>query len=291
MRHSEFRAMGTDVVAMGSDVSGVVNWFASAEAVFSRFLPDSELSELNASTEVEVVVSDSLASCLNAAQDLRERTDGLVDPAVGAALIGWGYDRTFKQVVDLEDRPPIAGIADWSIDGNTVTRPPEAILDLGGIAKGWTCDDVVRRGLADVVSAGGDVRSVDPETVVKIQDPWGDVAARVLLGQGGLATSSTTRRRWNVAGAEAHHIIDPRRRAPANSPVFSATISADTAVEAEAGAKAVLLHGEHGLAWAEKQDWINAALVIWHDGNVYATTGWEMAVSWAGMETEYCDEH
>ena len=128
-----------------------------------------------------------------------------------------------------------------------------------------------------MVSAGGDVRSEHLESVVSIEDPWGDVAARILLGKGGLATSSTTRRRWNVAGAEANHIIDPRRLAPATTPVFSATVTADTAVEAEAGAKAVLLLGEHGLAWAAKQDWIGAALVVWHDGNVYATTGWEMA--------------
>ena len=65
--------------------------------------------------------------------------------------------------------------------------------------------------------------------------------------------------------------------APAASPIFSATVTAATAVEAEAGAKAVLLHGESGLAWAEQQDWIDAALVVWHDGNVYATTGLEMA--------------
>lgn len=76
---------------------------------------------------------------------------------------------------------------------------------------------------------------------------------------------------------DAHHIIDPRRMEPAVSPIFSATVSARTAVAAEAGAKAVLLHGETGLVWAQEQDWITAALVVWHDGNVFATTGWKMA--------------
>jgi hypothetical protein len=31
------------------------------------------------------------------------------------------------------------------------------------------------------------------------------------------------------------------------------------------------------LAWADRQPWIRGALVVWHDGNVYATTELEMA--------------
>jgi thiamine biosynthesis lipoprotein len=86
-----------------------------------------------------------------------------------------------------------------------------------------------------------------------------------------------TRRKWRIGAQDAHHIINPRTLAPAVSPVFSASVTAATAVEAEAGAKAVLLRGESGLAWAERQSWIDAALVVWHDGNVFATSGWEMA--------------
>ena len=59
--------------------------------------------------------------------------------------------------------------------------------------------------------------------------------------------------------------------APASTPVVSATVVADTAVEAEAGAKAVVLMGVNGLAWADQQDWIRQAAVIWHDGTVYGT--------------------
>jgi thiamine biosynthesis lipoprotein len=80
-----------------------------------------------------------------------------------------------------------------------------------------------------------------------------------------------------VGGREVSHLIDPRTRAPVESPVLSATVLAETAVEAEAGAKAVLLLGEDGLAWADGRDWISGALVVWHDGAVYATTGIELA--------------
>lgn len=270
--------MGTNVVAVDAiSTSGLVEWFEAAESVFSRFRPDSELTRLNQSEAAEIEVSAMLAACLQEARDLSDRTDGLVDPAVGALVASWGYDRTFSEVVDRSAEPVVAPAGEWSISGNTVTREPGTQLDLGGIAKGLTCDWAVEHGLAAVVSAGGDVRSAHGDAVADIQDPWGNTALQVHLGVGGLATSATTRRQWNVAGRPANHLIDPRTLSPAFSPIFSATVMTETAVEAEAGAKAVLLHGEHGLAWAEQQQWIDAALVVWRDGSVYATTGWEQA--------------
>jgi len=65
--------------------------------------------------------------------------------------------------------------------------------------------------------------------------------------------------------------------APVDSPVLSASVVAATASDAEAGAKAVLIHGADGLAWADARDWVNSALVVWDDGSVYATRDLEWA--------------
>jgi thiamine biosynthesis lipoprotein len=148
---------------------------------------------------------------------------------------------------------------------------------LGGVAKGWTADWVVESGEAQVVSAGGDVRSTRRDTLVEVAGGDGLRAARVHLGVGALATSSTQRRSWSVAGSRVHHLIDPRRGRPASTPVTTASAIAATAVEAEAAAKAVLLLGGAGLAWADSQSWIRAALAVWEDGSVYATAGLEAA--------------
>ncbi len=64
---------------------------------------------------------------------------------------------------------------------------------------------------------------------------------------------------------------------PTESPVLSATAITATAVEAEAAAKTILLRGADGLAWADRQSWISAALVVWNDGTVYSTTRLEIA--------------
>ena len=204
-------------------------------------------------------------------------TGYLVDPAVGGLVSAWGYDRTFPSVVDLAD-PPVAHDTRswWHTEGFTLWKAPGLRFDLGGIAKGWTADLAVELGLATIVNAGGDLRSNDADAEVDIEDPWGNVVATIPLGRRALATSSTTRRRGKVAGRDAHHLIDPRTAAPAVTPILSATVVADRAAIAEAGAKAVLLHGQDGLSWADDQDWIDGALAIWNDGSVFATGSLEV---------------
>jgi thiamine biosynthesis lipoprotein len=275
-----FAGMGTRVVvvaAAGRDPSGTVRLFRDVELRCSRFIEDSELSAINRDDRPVLEVSSEMARVLQVAADLRERTDGLVDVGVGGVVREWGYNRTFAEVRDSDEAPAMVSLGRWTIDGRRLHKASGVEIDLGGIAKGWACDLAVERGLASLVSAGGDVRSANRDGIVEVCDPWDRLVASIPLESGALATSSVTRRRWKAGGIDAHHIIDPRTLAPAVSPVLSATVTAPTAAEAEAGAKAVLLMGETGLAWADAQDWLTGALVVWHNGSVFATTGLELA--------------
>jgi thiamine biosynthesis lipoprotein len=271
-----FRAMGTTVAVTAVDDAGIEATrllFEDVEATLSRFRPDSELSRVNEAPGVSAQLGPMLAEVLHLAADLRTRTDGLVDVAVGAEVVAWGYDRSFETMPDVvaASPSPLPGRW-WQLDGDRLTRRPGTAIDVGGVAKGWTCDLAVDRGLALMVSAGGDVRSAIDSATVDVADPAGAVVATVDLGRGALATSSTARRRWTAGGLPAHHIIDPRTGDPARTPVVSATAIAATAAEAEAAAKAVLIRGTDGLAWADEQPWIDGAIAVWHDGAVYATT-------------------
>jgi thiamine biosynthesis lipoprotein len=276
MIHIGFKAMGTDVEAWCAEEDSGQElrcWFEDVEQACSRFRLDSELSLVNASTDHFVVLSELLAEVIRAGDQARDLTGGLVDIGVGAGVVDWGYDRTFDLVRPLDRRPPRSPVPKWSLESRTLTRSPRTLLDLGGIAKGWACDRAVELGIATVVSAGGDIRSIDSRTTVPILDPWGDTAARVPLGVGGLATSSIARRRWKAGTRDVSHIIDPRTMEPVQTPILSCTVVARSAVDAEIGAKAVLLQGEEGLAWAAGADWIESAIIVWHDGSVYATPG------------------
>jgi thiamine biosynthesis lipoprotein len=272
--------MGTDIEAWCSGrgaAEDLRSWFENVEQVCSRFREDSELSQVNRSLKGSIEISEVLAKVVRAGDRARVLTDGLVDIGVGAGVVDWGYDRTFESVRALPNPPHAIAAPSWRLDSRTLTRSSSTWLDLGGIAKGWACDRAVALGMAKVVSAGGDITSSDPRTTVPILDPWGVVAARLRLGVGGLATSSVARRRWKVGTREVSHLIDPRTMDPIQTPILSATVIARSAVDAEIGAKAVLFHGEDGLVWANETEWIDSAVVVWHDGSVYATPGTQVA--------------
>lgn len=274
-----FRAMGTLVEAWCDRPDRrleLEDLFKRVEAVCSRFRPDSELSQINAiHASGTFDLSPLMGEVMAAAERARTLTDGLVDVGVGSAVIDWGYDRTYSQLSGREEPPPTVRTPVWRLDGGTLLKWEGTRFDLGGVAKGWTCDKAVEAGLCTVASAGGDIRSADTRTTVTVVDPWGADAVEVEVGVGALATSSTTRRRWSVGGRDVTHLMDPRTMTPVVTPILSATVVADTGVEAEAGAKAVLLLGEDGLAWADEQPWIRTAIVVWHDGSVFATAGLE----------------
>jgi thiamine biosynthesis lipoprotein len=272
--------MGTEVEVWDDSADAlqrVRDWFEEVEARCSRFRPDSELSLINRDPSSLVPLSGMMLEVLGAAVRARVITDGLVDVGVGSAVEAWGYDRTFDEVTDRDDAPEPISPGEWSLDEPWLRRPPGLRIDLGGIAKGWACDRAVEQELASVVSAGGDLRSDHPDTVASITDQHGEVVARLHVGRAAVATSSIGRRHWRVAGSEVSHLVDPRSMRPVRTPVVSATVLAATATDAEAGAKAVLMLGTDGLAWAEAEPWVAAALVIWHDGSIYGTPGLEVA--------------
>ncbi|MFQ5555448.1 MAG: FAD:protein FMN transferase, partial [Acidimicrobiia bacterium] len=234
MIRGSFAAMGTSVDAVVRDhecLAAVRSTFAEVEARCSRFFPGSELSAINRRRRNDVAVSPMMRAILRTAIQLRDLTGGLVDPAVGAHVSRWGYDRTFEEVVDRDQPPRAESVADWDLVGSRLRLDPQVRLDLGGIAKGFTCDRVVDRELASIVNAGGDIRSSHPDAEVELVDPWEAPATMIPLGVGALATSSVTRRRWRVGSEIAHHLIDPRTGAPASSPILSASVVAATAAE------------------------------------------------------------
>lgn len=282
MKRSIFPAMGTSVDVTAPSEGAIDDTrraFETIEDCCSRFRPESELSRMNGAPKRVVPVSALMADILQAADHARTITGGLVDAGLGHAVRAWGYDRSFERVPNhLDGAAPIdLPESEWAIRDGSLVRSPGTTIDLGGIAKGWTCDLAVDNGLATIVSAGGDVRSAAHNARVEIIDPWGDVAATVPLGIGALATSSVSRRRWRLGNSDANHLIDPRTMRPSDGPVLQATAITATAVEAEAAAKAIVLLGVDGLAWADRQPWIRAAIAIWSNGSVYGTTGLETA--------------
>jgi thiamine biosynthesis lipoprotein len=103
-------------------------------------------------------------------------------------------------------------------------------------------------------------------------DGAGDVVA---IERGGLATSSTTVRRWRRGERTLHHVIDPRTGLPVKSPWRTASVAAATCADANTAATAAIVMGETAIAWLEAARL--PARLIATDGAVVRVGGWPPA--------------
>ncbi len=95
-----FRAMGTDchlqVVEGDPTACDLGEAIVRAdEARWSRFLPDSELSIINASAGSAVVVSAETVALVRLAVEAQRASHGWFDPLLGEQVRAAGYDRSF----------------------------------------------------------------------------------------------------------------------------------------------------------------------------------------------------
>jgi thiamine biosynthesis lipoprotein len=104
-----------------------------------------------------------------------------------------------------------------------------------------------------------DQPSEGPSTVVAIRD-------------GGLATSSTTARRWQRGGDVLHHILDPRTGLPAEPVWRTVSVAAGTCVDANAASTAAVIRGRAALGWLARLG-LPARLVD-ATGVVFTVAGW-----------------
>lgn len=138
-------------------------------------------------------------------------------------------------------------------------------LDLGGFGKEYAVDRVLEmgraRGIADLlVDFGHDVRVAGrppdaPCWSIGIEDPMrpGAIRGRLVLNEGGVATSGNYLRYFESGGRRYGHIIDPRSGHPADGECLSVTVVAPTCLEAGLLATTVFVLGPaEGLAMLEE---------------------------------------
>lgn len=259
------------------------------DRVCSRFRTDSELSAVNAAAGRRVEVSDDLLVAVGSALAAARMTSGLVDPTVGGALKALGYDRTIALVRgrggwQVGDR---GGWTSWRVveldeDRSTLRLPAGTTLDLGATAKAEAADRAAQTLASELdcgvlVSLGGDIAVAGAAPaggwcIAVGDDSQRTASAKVTVRGGGLATSSTTVRRWPTDRGEMHHVVDPRTRRPAATCWRTVTVAAGTCLDANVASTAAIILGAAAPAWlAERQ--LPARLVA-KGGAVTTVAGW-----------------
>ncbi len=243
----------SDQVAADAVAAEIFTRIAAYESLCSRFIPESELSQLN--LKREMIVSPEFMQLVLRAGELYKQTDGIFNPLVQVGRLG--YVQSFNTIVstmDVDETPYNSVWEDLSIDAaqSFIRLAPTQQLDLGGFLKGYVADHLAQyvvethpdcRGV--VVNIGGDLatRGKDVQQnpfVFYLYNPITGHETPVTLSDQSLATSGTYQRVWRTAQGPQHHIVDAQTQQNPKTDYVLASVGHKDGATAEAFTKVYL---------------------------------------------------
>ncbi len=265
------------------------------ENKYSFHYQENILSEINRNAENWTYVDEETRFILERAYELAFITKGAFDPALGRLTALWGFDRLdeadfiFRVPTreEIEKALTASGYRNLEIKGDAVRLKNGALLDLGGIVKGYAidrCVQVARELDPDAtgyVDIGGDIGIIGPkfggaDWIIGVQPPreieGASLIASVFLKTGGIATSGDYQRYYEADGQRYHHILNAQTGTPSTGTI-SATVIAQNSMDADAFATAgMVLEEDYVLQILPRLG--GQALLIDPELNKRSTDGW-----------------
>ena len=166
------------------------------------------------------------------------------------------------------DLQPVPGWRRVRVDrsSSSVQLPAGVVLDLGATAKALCADRAA--GAAGAITGSGVLVSLGGDIAVAGEGPRGGWRIRVThdhaagldapgrtvtITSGGLATSSTSVRRWSRGGQTVHHLVNPATGLPAAECWRTVTVAAATCVSANVASTRAIVLGPAAPAWLARQ--------------------------------------
>ncbi|MGE5608815.1 MAG: FAD:protein FMN transferase [Bacillota bacterium] len=201
---------------------------AQLDDIMSDYRPASELMRLCAKAGGDPVpVSPELFLVLQKSEEMARKSNGAFDITIGPLIKLWRQARKNGQLPAEEDLRQAKALVGWNkikLDPQNRTAQllvPGMKLDLGGIAKGYACDEAIavlrERGITRAVcEMGGDIVVSDPPPgkpgwVIEVtNDLPGHQSRKILVKNSGVSTSGDTEQFVIINGKRYSHIVDPR---------------------------------------------------------------------------------
>ena len=243
-----------------NEIDGIFN---RVNQSMSTYLPDSDISRLNAGEE-NIQVDSLFIEVFNASMEVWKATDGYFDPTVGPLVNAYGFgpikkiDTLNPQVIDSLRQ--FVGIDKITIyrDGTVIKEDPRVFIDFNAIAKGYTVDLIGRmldqKGIKNyLIEIGGELlakgmnREKESDWVVAIDHPLQkesrEIIKTIYLKNLGMATSGNYRKTYtdSLTGQVYNHTINPKTGHPQKNNILSVTVLAENSMLADAYATALLV--------------------------------------------------
>ncbi len=262
------------------------------ENLFSRTLPGSDISRINAAGGEWVTVSSDTLALIRESVRVSEMSGGAFDITVEPLSSLWNFTGDHPRVpadAAIADAVAHIGCERINIQGDRVRlADPEAGIDLGGAAKGYIADRL-REYLEEngvksaLINLGGNVLAIGGKNggdfSIGIRDPAGDesLAATVRVQNRSVVTSGSYERGFTQGGVWYHHILDPSTGRPVNNGLASVTILSENSVLGDMLSTACFVLGrEKGMQLVEDIPEAEA-LFIDTEGGQYRSSGFPQA--------------
>lgn len=270
-----FRAMGSpcevqlyapDAAAARTAAGIVMADVARLEQRYSRYRPDSLLSEINRVAEAggAIDVDDETAALLDYAATCHRESEGRFDITSGLLRRAWQF--ASGRVPERTEVEALLARVGWhrlSWRAPRLAFTPGMELDLGGIVKEYAADRAAtlcrEAGVPHaIVNLGGDIRIVGPRPdgspwrigIRHPRDP--DAALATLeLARGAVATSGDYERCMVVDGVRYGHVLDARTGWPVRH-LASVTVVAELCTVAGSASTIAMQRQEDGPDWLSR---------------------------------------
>jgi thiamine biosynthesis lipoprotein len=261
----------------------------------SPFEPESEISKFNRFMDsIPFKTSPEFIRVIKKSLELYNATGGAFDITVAPLIDLWGFgikgyhekiplDREINLLLQRIGSDKIMVIDSLHLKKNI----PTLTLNLSAIAKGYGADAVANilrnSGYQDyLVEIGGEVvaHGLNPQRKIwKIgidkpeygSFPGSKVESIIALKDAAVATSGDYRNFFKLGGKYYSHTIDPKTGRPVTHNLASVTIIAESCMEADGIATAVMVMGkEKGFTWVESIPEVEALLIVRNKDNGYS---------------------
>jgi len=284
-------------------VDAAFSWLAAFEAKFSRFRPDSLISQINARagigwTDVDSETELLLELCDNA----HFITKGAFDATSLPLSQLWDWKRRRDVLPNAAEIQAAKDLVGWKLlqraPGRVFLPRKGMMLDFGGVGKELAVDCLTRVGEAHgiqhlMVDLGGDiaVRGEPPEGggwYVGLEDPADINRCYVgirLKDGAAIATSGDYRRCFQLDGLTFGHIVDSRTGWPvANGTRAASVIAPRCTMAGLLSTSAMVLGGQDAIGMLERNPGVQGCL--WHKGLVHETRGFRRSILPQGWDEE-----
>ncbi|SHE80376.1 FAD:protein FMN transferase [Clostridium fallax] len=252
-----------------------------------------ELDKVNSSSGLNPIkVKDDTFQITKKGLEYSKLSEGSFDITIGPIVKLWSIGLPEAKVPtdeEIKNNLNLVGYKDLDInesDKSIFLKRKGMMIDLGGIAKGYTADEIAKvltnHGVKDaIIDLGGNIYALGnnpngADWKIGIQNPIasrGDIVGYIKVSNKSVVTSGIYERFIEKDGKKYHHILSPFNGYPYENELAGITIVSDKSIDGDALSTTVFSKGlKEGLSFVESMPNIDA-IFITKNNEIYITSG------------------